>query len=186
MSWIETNLGGAWIFEPKIWNDHRGYFVETFNLKNLPKVLNHVNFVQDNESKSEYGVIRGLHFQKSPTPQAKLVRCVVGEVLDVIVDLRHYSPTFGAHFSVILNDITKKQLFVPRGFAHGYAVLSQEAIFAYKCDNYYDPQSEYGLCYDDKTLDIDWIIPKNDRLLSEKDNKNPSFNDIKSLLPTFF
>lgn len=177
MSWIKTNFEGVWVYEPKIWADQRGYFIESFNAATVPEDLQHITFVQDNEAKSTRGVLRGLHYQLPPYTQSKLVRCVVGEVLDVIVDIRPTSATFGKYLSVILNDINKKQLFVPQGFAHGYAVLSETAIFAYKCDQYYHPQREAGIKYDDNALAIDWILPINEMVVSDKDAKLPLFKD---------
>lgn len=181
MGWITTNFEEVYIFEPQIWQDERGYFVETFNtnaLQGLPIIS---NFVQDNESKSTKGVLRGLHYQCGVHAQAKLVRVVTGEVLDVIVDLRPEQPTYGQHLSVILNDISKKQLYVPRGFAHGYVVLSQEAIFAYKCDNHYHKESEGGLLFSDPQLDINWILDPNDLIVSDKDKENPVFGSHKPI-----
>ena len=182
MSWLSTHLEGVWIFEPKVWNDARGYFVETFNASTLPEALKSTIFVQDNEAKSTRGVLRGLHYQLPPYAQSKLVRCVVGEVLDVIVDVRPNSATYGKHLSVILNEINKKQLFVPHGFAHGYAVLSDTAIFAYKCDQYYAPQQEGGLKYDDVSLGINWILPLGDMIVSDKDQKLPNFGAHKTFV----
>lgn len=179
MSWTKTNFEGVWIFEPKIWNDQRGYFIESFNADGLPDELKSIQFVQDNEAKSTRGVLRGLHYQLPPFAQSKLVRCVIGEVLDVIVDVRPNSATYGKHLSVILNEINKKQLFVPHGFAHGYAVLSDTAIFAYKCDQYYAPQQEGGLKYDDASLGINWILPLSEMVVSDKDQKLPNFGDHK-------
>jgi len=176
MGWIKTNLDGAWVFEPKTWYDQRGYFVETYNASALPEELKNVEFVQDNEAKSTRGVLRGLHYQLAPFAQAKLVRCISGEVLDVIVDIRPESSTYGRHLSVILNEINKKQLFVPKGFAHGYEVLSDTAIFAYKCDQYYNPEKEGGIRYDDPALGIKWVLPPDQILVSEKDLKWPSFS----------
>jgi len=169
MSWIKTNFDKVWVFEPKIWHDERGYFVETFNASELPDDLKDVIFVQDNEARSVKGVLRGLHYQLSPKAQSKLVRCVTGEVLDVIVDLRPDSATYGQQLSVILNEINKKQLFVPQGFAHGYVVLSEVAIFAYKCDDYYSPSHEAGLLYNDPALQINWILPEETVIVSQKD-----------------
>lgn len=175
MGWTKTNFEGVWLFEPKIWADQRGYFIESFNADGVPDDLKQLSFVQDNESKSTRGVLRGLHYQLPPFAQSKLVRCVVGEVLDVIVDVRPNSVTFGKHLSVILNEINKKQLFVPHGFAHGYVVLSDIAIFAYKCDQYYAPQYEGGLKFDDTSRGINWILPLEDMIVSEKDLKLPCF-----------
>jgi dTDP-4-dehydrorhamnose 3,5-epimerase len=177
MSWIKTNFEGVWIFEPKVWKDHRGYFFESYNQSDLPHELQSVSFVQDNEASSTRGVLRGLHYQLPPFAQSKLVRCVSGEVLDVIVDIRPWSATYGKYLSVILNEISKKQLFVPQGFAHGYAVLSDAAIFSYKCDNYYHPESEGGIRYDDTVLNINWILPTEDMLVSDKDLKLPLFSN---------
>lgn len=179
MSWRSTHLEGVWIFEPKVWYDARGYFVETFNASKLPEELKSTIFVQDNEAKSTKGVLRGLHYQLPPFAQAKLVRCVEGEVLDVIVDVRPESETYGQHLSVILNDISKKQLFVPHGFAHGYVVLSDTAVFAYKCDQFYHPASEGGLNYNDPNLGIHWILPTESLIVSDKDLILPHLNDHK-------
>ncbi len=176
MGWIKTNFEGVWVFEPKIWDDHRGYFVETFNASGLPQELKDLNFVQDNEAKSTRGVLRGLHYQLPPKAQAKLVRCVSGEILDVIVDIRPGSDTFGKYLSVILNEINKKQLFIPHGFAHGYVVLSDTAIFAYKCDQYYAPPTEGGIVYNDPRLNINWLLPLNSLIVSEKDLVLPLFS----------
>ncbi|MBL0099551.1 MAG: dTDP-4-dehydrorhamnose 3,5-epimerase [Saprospiraceae bacterium] len=179
MSWMQTNFEGVWVFEPKIWHDQRGYFVETFNSSTLPEPLKGITFVQDNEAKSTRGVLRGLHYQLQPHAQSKLVRCVTGEVLDIIVDVRPGSITYGQHLSVILNEINKKQLFVPHGFAHGYAVLSETAIFAYKCDNYYAPGTEGGLLFDDPALGINWILPRAEMVVSDKDKVLPILGDHK-------
>lgn len=181
MGWITTNFEGVYIFEPQVWHDERGYFVETFNTNSLADLPINSNFVQDNESKSTKGVLRGLHYQRGEHAQAKLVRVVTGEVLDVIVDLRPEQPTYGQHLSVILNDISKKQLYVPRGFAHGYIVLSPEAIFAYKCDNHYNKESEGGLLYSDPQLNIDWILDQDNLIVSEKDLNNPVFGNHKPI-----
>lgn len=182
MAWIKTNIAGVWVFEPKIWPDQRGYFVETFNASGLPPELEGIQFVQDNEAQSTRGVLRGLHYQLPPYAQAKLVRCVQGEVLDVIVDVRPTSPTYGKYLSLILNDINKKQLFVPHGFAHGYVVLSETALFAYKCDNYYAPGSEGGLLYNDPGLNINWILPIEEMIVSPKDSILPTFGSHKSFV----
>ncbi len=182
MSWTKTNFEGVWIFEPKIWNDQRGYFIESYNADGLPDELKSIQFVQDNEAKSTRGVLRGLHYQLPPFAQSKLVRCVVGEVLDVIVDVRPNSVTYGKHLSVILNEINKKQLFVPHGFAHGYAVLSDTAIFVYKCDQYYAPQQEGGLKFDDVSLGINWILPLSEMVVSDKDQKLPTFEAHKTFV----
>lgn len=179
MAWIKTNFEGVWVFEPKVWKDDRGYFVETYNASGLPDDIKNVHFVQDNEAASVRGVLRGLHYQLPPFAQSKLVRVVQGEVLDVIVDLRRDSLTYGKHLSVILNDIQKKQLFVPRGFAHGYVVNSPQAIFAYKCDNFYHPEADAGVKFDDPGLGIDWLISPSECIVSAKDAVLPFFHDHK-------
>lgn len=170
MKIIETPLKGAFEIIPKVFEDPRGYFFEAFNLQTF-KAETGIDpvFVQDNESYSSYGVIRGLHFQKPPYEQAKLIRAIDGEILDVIVDLRKDSPTFGQSYSSLLNQDNKKQLFVPRGFAHGFAVLSKIARIIYKCDSFYAPDYEGGIIYNDPTLKIDWMIPEENRILSKKD-----------------
>ena len=170
---IETAIEGAIIIEPKVFSDDRGYFFESFSQKEFEEKVCKTVFVQDNESKSTYGVLRGLHFQKMPYAQSKLVRVVKGKVLDVAVDIRKGSPTFGKHVAVELSEDNKLQFFVPRGFAHGFIVLSEEAIFQYKCDNYYTPQSESGIMWNDPALNIDWQIPLEDVILSGKDKINP-------------
>lgn len=180
MGWIKTNFEGVWVFEPKIWKDQRGYFVETYNVSGLPDELKNIIFIQDNEAGSTRGVLRGLHYQLPPFAQSKLVRVVLGEVLDVIVDIRPNSVTFGLHLSVILNDINKKQLFVPKGFAHGYIVLSETAVFAYKCDEYYRPDYEAGIRCNDKHLNINWILEEKEHLISEKDMILPVFSSHKT------
>lgn len=179
MGWNKTNFDGVWIFEPKIHADERGYFFESFNASGLPDEYKKIQFVQDNEAKSTFGVLRGLHYQLPPYSQLKLVRVVTGEVLDVIVDIRPGSKTYGKHLSVILNDIQKKQLLVPHGFAHGYVVLSEEAIFAYKCDNYYHPSSDAGIYYNDPVLNIHWILDDHMIRVSEKDRLQPAFGNHK-------
>ncbi len=173
MGWTKTEIEGAWVYEPKVFRDDRGYFFETFNASTLPDEIKDTVFVQDNEAKSTRGVLRGLHYQLPPFAQAKLVRCTMGEVLDVIVDIRPDSITYGQSLSVLLNEDNKRQLFVPRGFAHGYAVLSEKAIFAYKCDNYYAPHAEGGLKYDDPHLKINWQLGQEEILVSPKDNQLP-------------
>lgn len=175
MEWIKTAMDGVFECRPRIWGDERGYFVETFNEKTMPEEIRNIRFVQDNEAKSKRGVLRGLHYQSGEFAQSKLVRVVWGEVLDVVVDLRPGSPTYGQHFSLILNDALKNQLFVPRGFAHGYIVLSEEAVFAYKCDNFYQPAAESGIRYDDETLNIDWRLSPEELIISEKDKHLPLF-----------
>lgn len=182
MAWIQTKFEGVWVFEPKIWNDERGYFYESYNASNLPNELKDISFVQDNEAKSTKGVLRGLHYQLPSYAQSKLVRCVIGEVLDVIVDVRPNSPTYGQHLSIILNEINKKQMFVTHGFAHGYLVLSETAIFAYKCDNYYAPSHEGGLLFSDPNLQIDWIMTQSELIISEKDALLPVLGQHKHFL----
>jgi len=166
----ETALKGCFILEPRVFKDDRGYFFESFNKQTFDELVGqNVHFVQDNQSFSQYGVIRGIHFQKGAHAQAKLVRVLEGEVLDVAVDLREGSPTYGQHVAVRLNAENNRQLFVPRGFGHGFSVLSETAVFAYKCDNYYQKASEGGIVYNDPTLAIDWGIPKEKIQVSEKD-----------------
>jgi len=179
MQLISTGFSDLFIIEPKVFRDSRGYFLEFYNAKTLASLGLNYNFVQDNESMSTYGTLRGLHFQKGEFAQAKLVRAVRGEVLDVAVDLRPGSPTFGKHFSTVLSEENKRMMIIPRGFAHGFAVLSENALFAYKCDNFYAPGNEGGLYYADPDLNIDWRIPKDKILLSEKDQKNPYLRDLK-------
>ena len=169
---IKTHIDGVVIIEPKVFGDERGYFFESFSEEWFRENVCDTQFVQDNESKSKYGVLRGLHFQKTPFAQAKLVRVVKGRVLDVAVDIRKDSPTFGKHVAVELSEENKRQFFIPRGFAHGFVVLSDEAVFQYKCDNYYAPQSEGGIIWNDPELNIDWQIPEEDIILSEKDKRN--------------
>ncbi|TRX72010.1 dTDP-4-dehydrorhamnose 3,5-epimerase [Carboxylicivirga sp. M1479] len=169
MQFIKTELDGCVIIEPKVFGDQRGYFFESFNQKQFEDNIGKVNFVQDNESRSSYGVLRGLHFQLPPYNQAKLVRCIEGEVLDVAVDIRKGSPTFGKHVAVKLSDENKRQLFVPRGFAHGFVVLSKSAIFSYKVDNWYAPEHDSGIAWNDPGLNIDWQIEEESILLSGKD-----------------
>ena len=180
MNVIQTEIQGVVIIEPRIFGDSRGYFFESFSEKNFKEQVADVDFVQDNESKSCYGVVRGLHFQKPPYGQAKLVRVVKGRVLDVAVDLRKGSPTYGKYVAVELSEDNHRQFFVPRGFAHGFAVLSEEAIFQYKCDNYYAPQAEGALAWDDPDVAIDWGVPAESVILSEKDCKHPRLKDLDS------
>lgn len=180
MDVIETGIPGAVIIEPKIWRDARGYFFESYNAQEFGQKVAPVTFVQDNESCSSYGVIRGLHFQKPPYTQAKLVRCVQGKVLDVAVDIRKGSPTYGKHVAVELSDENHRMLFIPRGFAHGFAVLSDIAVFQYKCDNFYNPQSEGGISVADKTLAIDWKINLESAILSDKDTHYPFLEFFES------
>lgn len=172
----QTPLKDSFILTPTIFNDERGSFHETFNDILFKKVSGQkVNFVQDNQSTSSFGVLRGLHYQLGKMAQAKLVRAIEGRILDIVVDMRKESETFGKHFSVILDDISKKQLFVPRGFAHGFITLSTTSKFAYKCDNFYDKNSEQGIIYNDATLQLDWHLPNDKLIISEKDLKLPSF-----------
>ncbi len=179
MKVINTDIPGLYILEPVIHGDARGYFFEAFNQKDFDEAVGmHVRFVQDNESKSSYGVLRGLHFQKGNHAQAKLVRVVSGRVLDVAVDMRPGSPTFGRHFSVELTGENHRMFFIPRGFAHGFSVLSEEAVFQYKCDNYYCPESEGGIAWDDPSLGIDWQLPAEAVKLSDKDRRNPKISEL--------
>ena len=178
MEFIEQEIKGVWVIEPKRFGDKRGYFSEVFKLAEFESHVGHVDFVQDNESFSSKGVLRGLHFQRGESSQAKLVRVSQGTVLDVVVDLRHGSPTWGKHLAVELSADTGRQLFIPRGFAHGFAVLSDVAQFQYKVDNLYAPQSEATLRFDEPTLGIDWRIGREDMLLSEKDLKGLSLKDM--------
>ena len=174
-----TNLEGCFVITPRIFEDDRGYFFESFNKQSFEKLTGTtVDFVQDNQSKSSKGVLRGLHFQKAPYGQAKLVSVIRGSVLDVCVDVRPNSKTFGEHFSIVLDGKTKQQLFVPRGFAHGFLVLEDDTIFSYKCDNYYNKDSESGIIYNDKNLNIDWHNANEDYVLSEKDLKLPTFESL--------
>lgn len=178
MNIIETNIEGVIIIEPRLFEDERGYFFESFNQKEFQEKVCKTTFIQDNESKSSYGVIRGLHFQKPPFAQSKLVRVVKGSVLDVAVDIRKGSPTFGQHVAVELTEDNHRQFFIPRGFAHGFSVLSKEVIFQYKCDNFYAPQSEDAIAWDDPDLGIDWQISIDEILLSEKDKSHPKLAEI--------
>ena len=178
MQVIKTDIEGVVIIEPKVFGDHRGYFFESFSERDFNAQVREVKFVQDNESKSCYGVLRGLHFQKPPHCQSKLVRVVKGAVLDVAVDIRKGSPTFGKHVAVELTEENHRQLFIPRGFAHGFAVLSDEAVFQYKCDNYYAPQSEGSVLWNDPDIGIEWGIPSEDVMLSEKDRNAPLLKDL--------
>jgi dTDP-4-dehydrorhamnose 3,5-epimerase len=175
MPFKETGIQGLLLFEPKVITDERGYFYESFNEKIFIEAGIHAHFVQDNQSYSKLNTIRGLHYQLNPNAQSKLVRVIQGEVLDVAVDLRKNSPTYGKHFSVILSSENHLQLYIPRGFAHGYSVLSDTAIFFYKCDGYYNKSSERGILYNDTTLNIDWMIDERAAIVSEKDKSNPEF-----------
>ena len=180
MNLTKTEIPEVIIIEPKVFGDNRGYFLESYNQKEFESNIGNVNFIQDNESKSVKGVLRGLHFQSPPFAQAKLVRCIKGKVLDVAVDIRVGSPTYGKHVAVELSSDNKRQLFVPRGFAHGFVVLSDEAIFSYKVDNYYSPNHDSGIKWDDSDLNIDWNIDVRDVNLSEKDKGLIAFKDFKS------
>lgn len=180
MKFIKTKIEGLTIIEPKIFGDHRGYFLETYNQEKFEETFGSVVFLQDNESKSTKGVLRGLHFQKPPFEQAKLVRCIEGEVLDVAVDIRKNSPTYGEHFSIILSGENKRQLFITRGFAHGFVVLSETATFAYKVDNSYSPEHEDGIIWNDQSLAIDWEIDTQYVKLSDKDKNSSSFMNFQT------
>lgn len=180
MEVIKTNIDGVVIIEPRVFTDARGYFFESYSKREFDEKVRPVNFVQDNESCSSRGVMRGLHFQLPPFTQSKLVRCVRGAVLDVAVDIRRGSPTYGQHVAVELTEDNHRQFFVPRGFAHGFAVLSDVAVFQYKCDNYYYPEAEGGISILDTSLGIDWKIPAGEVVLSEKDTRHPLFKDFKS------
>ena len=180
MQIIKTELEGVLVIEPKVFGDNRGYFFESFSERDFVEKVADVKFVQDNESKSSYGVVRGLHFQNPPYAQSKLVRVVKGAVLDVVVDIRKGSPTYGKHVVVELTEDNHRQTFIPRGFAHGFAVLSDEAIFQYKFDSFYAPQSEGAIAWDDPDLGIDWRIPADKIILSAKDMSHPRLKDIES------
>lgn len=178
MEVIKTAIEGVVIIEPRIFKDARGYFFESFSQREFEEKVSKINFVQDNESMSSYGVMRGLHFQRPPYTQSKLVRCVKGTVLDVAVDIRKGSPTYGQHVSVELSEDNHRQFFIPQGFAHGFAVLSETAIFQYKCDNFYHPEADGGISILDESLGIDWRIPTDKAILSEKDTKHPLLEDF--------
>lgn len=182
MNVIETAINGVYVIEPKVFHDTRGYFFESYNLRDFSREVLHTTFVQDNESYSTYGVIRGLHFQKPPFTQAKLVRVIKGTVLDIAVDIRKGSPTYGQYVASVLSEENKYQFFVPRGFAHGFAVLSEEALFQYKCDNFYAPDFERGIAWNDPELRIDWRLPDERIILSEKDKHRPTLEESE----TFF
>ena len=181
MNIIKTDIEGVLIIEPRIFEDSRGYFFESFNRRDFEENVGHVDFVQDNESKSSYGVVRGLHFQKGEFSQGKLVRVVRGRVLDIAVDIRRGSPTFGKHVAVELSEDNFLQLFIPRGFAHGFAVLSPQAVFEYKCDRFYAPGKEGAIAWNDPALGIDWRIAPQDVILSEKDASHPLLKDCDCL-----
>ncbi|MEG0889608.1 MAG: dTDP-4-dehydrorhamnose 3,5-epimerase [Bacteroides sp.] len=183
MEVIKTAIEGLVIIEPRLFKDDRGYFFESFNQKEFEEKVCKTTFVQDNESKSTYGVIRGLHFQKPPYAQSKLVRVIKGAVLDVAVDIRKESPTFGQHVSVELTEENHRQFFIPKGFAHGFSVLSEEVVFQYKCDEFYHPECEGAIAWNDDDLKIDWQISLDKVLLSEKDSKHIQLKDIVSVFP---
>jgi len=179
MKVIKTPIEGLLLIEPRVFGDARGYFFESFNQAEFEREVGPVHFVQDNESRSCYGVVRGLHFQKGEHAQAKLVRVAVGSVLDVAVDLRKGSPTYGQHFAVELSAENHLMLFIPRGFAHGFSVLSEHAVFQYKCDNLYNPDAEAAIAWDDPDLAIDWQIPASKVILSGKDRNHPRLSELK-------
>ncbi|NQW07363.1 MAG: dTDP-4-dehydrorhamnose 3,5-epimerase [Candidatus Pelagibacter sp.] len=180
MKYTKTEISDVYIIEPSVYGDNRGYFLESFNLEKFEENVYPIKFVQDNESKSSKGVLRGLHFQKPPYEQAKLVRCIEGKVIDVAVDIRKGSPTYGKHLAVELSGENKRQLFVPRGFAHGFLVLSESATFAYKVDNSYAPEYDSGIKFDDIDLNINWGLTKNEVQLSAKDKNLSTFKDLNS------
>ena len=181
MEIIKTNIQGVLIIEPKVFGDSRGYFFESFNAREFKEKTGlDINFVQDNESMSTYGVMRGLHFQRPPFTQSKLVRCVKGKVLDVAVDIRKGSPTYGQHVAVELTEDNHRQFFIPKGFAHGFAVLSETAVFQYKCDEFYHPEADGGISILDDSLGIDWRIPTDKAILSDKDTKHACLKDFDS------
>ena len=180
MDIIKTAIAGAYIIEPKVFKDSRGYFFESFSQREFDEKVGRITFVQDNESMSSYGVMRGLHFQRPPFTQSKIVRCVKGAVLDVAVDIRKGSPTYGQHVAVELTEDNHRQFFIPKGFAHGFAVLSETAVFQYKCDEFYHPEADGGIGLLDDSLGIDWRIPVDKAILSEKDTKHPLLKDFDS------
>lgn len=180
MEIIKTNIDGVLIIEPRLFKDERGYFFESWSKREFEEKVGNIEFVQDNESKSSYGVMRGLHFQRPPFTQSKLVRCVRGRVLDVAVDIRKGSKTYGQHVAVELTEDNHRQFFIPKGFAHGFAVLSETAVFQYKCDNFYHPEADGGISITDESLGIDWKIPVKEAILSEKDTKHPLFKDFET------
>jgi len=180
MKFVNTSIEGLLVIEPTVFEDDRGYFSESYNKKKFKKAIGNISFVQDNESKSAIGVLRGLHFQKPPFAQAKLVRCIEGKVLDVAIDIREGSDTYGQHVTVELSGENKKQVFIPRGFAHGFLVLSESAIFAYKVDNSYAPAHDAGIRWDDPTLNIQWGVNESEVLVSGKDGKLPFFSEFET------
>ena len=179
MNYIQTEIDGVWVIEPRVFGDERGYCMEAFKEEEFRRHIGDVHFIQDNESKSSFGVLRGLHYQKGVCSQAKLVRVIAGRVLDVAVDLRRSSPTFGRHVSVELDGENRRQLFIPRGFAHGFLVLSDEAVFAYKVDNAYAPQAEASIRYDDPQIGIQWPVAEEQLLLSDKDRRALPFTQAE-------
>lgn len=180
MEIIKTDIEGVVIIEPRIFKDARGYFFESYSQREFEEKVGKIDFCQDNESMSSYGVMRGLHFQRPPFTQSKLVRCVKGRVLDVAVDIRKKSPTYGQHVAVELTEDNHRQLFIPKGFAHGFAVLSDTAVFQYKCDNFYHPEADGGISILDNSLGIDWRIPTDKAILSDKDTRHPMLADFGS------
>lgn len=179
MIYIQTEIDGVWIIEPKVYSDPRGYFFEAYKKEEFNSTVGVINFIQDNESQSSFGVFRGLHYQKGEFSQAKLVRVIKGKVLDIAVDMRKSSPTFGKHISVELSAENKRQFFIPRGFAHGFLVLSEKAIFSYKIDNAYVPQAEMSVLYNDPALGIDWPISESQFIISEKDKQAVLFSEAE-------
>ncbi len=179
MNYIETSIEGVWIIEPKVFADKRGYFFESWKKEDFESHIGNVDFIQDNESRSSYGVLRGLHYQKGEFSQAKLVRVIKGKVLDVAVDLRKSSHTFGKYVAVELSEDNKRQFFIPRGFAHGFVVLSDDAIFTYKVDNVYAPQAEAGIKWNDETVNVEWPIPAADVVVSDKDDNAVALKDAE-------
>jgi dTDP-4-dehydrorhamnose 3,5-epimerase len=180
MEVIKTAIEGVYIIDPKVFGDSRGYFFESFSEREFQEKVGDIHFVQDNESMSKYGVMRGLHFQRPPYAQSKLVRCVKGKVIDVAVDIRKGSPTYGQHVAVLLTEENHRQFFIPQGFAHGFAVLSEQAVFQYKCDNFYHPEVDGGISILDESLGIDWGLTIEEALLSEKDTKHPKLAEFDS------
>ena len=180
MEVIKTHIDGVVIIEPKVFGDARGYFFESFSEREFKEKVGDIHFVQDNESMSKYGVMRGLHFQRPPYAQSKLVRCVKGKVIDVAVDIRKGSPTYGQHVAVLLTEDNHRQFFIPQGFAHGFAVLSENAVFQYKCDNFYHPEVDGGISILDETLGIDWGLAIEEALVSEKDANHPKLAEFDS------
>ena len=179
MEYIKTEIADVWILEPRVYGDSRGYFIETWKKEDFEQHIGRIDFIQDNESKSSFGVLRGLHYQKGEWSQAKLVRVIEGKVLDVAVDLRRQSKTFGKHVAVELSGENKRQLYIPKGFAHGFLILSEQAVFTYKVDNVYAPQAEAAIRWDDPELAIHWPLPAHQLLLSEKDQRALPFSDAE-------